>query len=109
MSWRTPCTENDDPELWVSDKAEDRWEALQGCMRCDRLQACAKEAADDPDDRIGVRGGTDWTTTKKGQSLAPVTCQNERCGRTILQHASGGRRSFCNDKCRKIARDETAA
>lgn len=107
MSWRTPCVDN--PEAWTSDKPQERWDALQGCLTCPRLAACAKEAADDPDDRIGVRGGTDWTVTKRGDSLAPVTCHNVRCGRTILQHASGGRRRFCNEKCRTVARNETAA
>lgn len=107
MSWRTPCV--DDPELWTSKNPDERLTALNACMTCNRLATCAAEAKADPDDRIGVRGGTDWTVSKHtGLSLAPVQCQNARCRRTIPQHATGGRRNFCNDKCRSIARTEAA-
>lgn len=106
MSWRTPCTVK--PDLWTSKHPDERLTALQACQGCHRLAQCAAETAD-PDERIGVRGGIDWTVSKHtGQSLAPVQCQNPRCRRTIPQNQTGGRRSFCNDKCRSIARAEAA-
>lgn len=106
MSWRTPCVE--DPEAWVSDKPDQRWAALQACRTCHILEQCAAKTVD-PDERIGVRGGVDWTVSKNtGLSLAPASCRNPRCRRTILQHATGRRREFCNDKCRTTARTDAA-
>lgn len=106
MSARTPC--QDDPDLWTSRNPDERLTALQACQGCHRLVACKAETAN-PDERIGVRGGIDWTVSKHtGQSLAPVQCQNPRCRRTIPQNKTGGRRSFCNDKCRSMARAEAA-
>lgn len=98
---RTPCEA--DPDLWADGNPAERWAAQQACQTCPRLAACLQEALDNPDDRIGVRGGRDWTVGKNGESLAPVRCANPRCGRTILQHAAGVRRRFCNDKCRRTA------
>lgn len=107
MSWRTPCTF--DPDLWTSKHPDERLTAFEACQGCHRLKACAQEAVENPDERIGVRGGIDWTVSKHtGLSMGPVQCLNARCGRLIAQNQTGGRRSFCNDKCRSMARAEAA-
>ena len=100
---RTPCQA--DPDLWTSNNPDERWQAQQDCQGCHRLAACLQEALDNPDDRIGVRGGRDWTVSKNGgNSLAAVTCGNPHCGRVLLQPSLGRRREFCNETCRRVAR-----
>lgn len=100
---RTPCQA--DPDLWSDGKPAERWQAQQECQPCLRLTACLQEALDNPDDRIGVRGGRDWTVSKNGgNSLAAVTCGNPRCGRVLFQSSRGPSRRFCNETCRRVAR-----
>ena len=65
---RTPC--QDDPELWLADKAADRHEAMRRCAPCHRIQECLIEALANRE-KFGVFGGRDFSHATTRPKLPP--------------------------------------
>lgn len=66
---KTPC--QDDPELWLAEKAADRHEAMRRCAPCHRLRECLTEALANRE-MFGVFGGNDFSHATTRPKLPPA-------------------------------------
>lgn len=98
MSAKTPCQTHDNPDLWVSEYADERAEAAQACRGCHRIAACLQDALAG-NVSWGVWAGRDLSRTKpNAKNPAAAQCQNRECGKPVDRH--GTRRQYCDAVCR---------
>jgi hypothetical protein len=101
---KTPC--QSDPELWVSERPEDRAEAARACHTCpvEAFQACERLAADTRPD-MGVYAGEDYHHRKYPAGEVKTCAQ---CGETFHRDKSQtslwAKRRYCSRRCYGAAR-----